>query len=237
MVWTFTSLAHLPLAVPFDSAKQYEDSHRLAAPDPARVRADAASAARGLARSADGRGRFLLEKVRAQCEGVIAADPFVPAHLHVSVEYSRRGATASDAADHRDRGARGAAGLPGVRAVHRARIRTARVAPRRTSLRCPMVRRAIAMRLQWHHREHAHARSDSCNWSARIRRGSRRKWAPLLTSRAIRMSRPSAHHCAPIRSIQRASSEQIVDDFRKYIDGMKTESVRALRLSSPEGRP
>lgn len=69
-------LADLPLAVPFDSVKQYEDYIARLQQIP-RV----FSQTEEVLRAGKGDGlmpvRFLLEKVPAQCQGVIAADPFL----------------------------------------------------------------------------------------------------------------------------------------------------------------
>jgi len=71
-----THLADLPLAVPFDTLKQYEDYIARLHQIP-RVFAQTEE----VLRAGKGDGlmpvRFLLEKVPAQCMGVIAADPFL----------------------------------------------------------------------------------------------------------------------------------------------------------------
>src|SRR5580698_10027259 len=69
-------LADLPLAVPFDSVKEYEDYiarlHRIP-----RVFSQTEEVLRAGMKDHLMPVRFLLEKVPAQCEGVIAADPFL----------------------------------------------------------------------------------------------------------------------------------------------------------------
>ena len=69
-------LADLPLAVPFDTVKQYEDYIARLHQIP-RVFTQTEEVLR--AGKSDGLMpvRFLLEKVPAQCEGIIAADPFL----------------------------------------------------------------------------------------------------------------------------------------------------------------
>jgi uncharacterized protein (DUF885 family) len=69
-------LADLPLAVPFDSVKQYEDYISRLHQIP-RVFAQTEEVLRAGLRDKLMPVRFLLEKVPAQCEGVIAADPFL----------------------------------------------------------------------------------------------------------------------------------------------------------------
>ncbi len=77
-------LADLPLAVPFDSAKQYEDYIARLHQIP-RAFEQTEQVLRAGLRDQLMPVRFLLEKVRAQCEGVIAADPFVlPTHTFPS---------------------------------------------------------------------------------------------------------------------------------------------------------
>lgn len=77
-----TRLADLPLAVPFDTLKQYEDYIARLHQIP-RVFAQTEEVLK--AGKSDGLMpvRFLLEKVPAQCLGVIAADPFLlPTHKY-----------------------------------------------------------------------------------------------------------------------------------------------------------
>jgi uncharacterized protein (DUF885 family) len=69
-------LADLPLAVPFDSAKQYEDYIARLHQIP-RVFTQTEEVLRAGVQDHLVPVRFLIEKVPAQCEGVIAADPFL----------------------------------------------------------------------------------------------------------------------------------------------------------------
>jgi uncharacterized protein (DUF885 family) len=69
-------LADLPLAVPFDSVKQYEDYIARLHQIP-RVFTQTEEVLRAGLKDHLVPVRFLLEKVPAQCEGVIAADPFL----------------------------------------------------------------------------------------------------------------------------------------------------------------
>lgn len=69
-------LADLPLAVPFDSVKQYEDYIARLHQIP-RVFTQTEEVLRAGIADHLMPVRFLLEKVPAQCEGVISADPFV----------------------------------------------------------------------------------------------------------------------------------------------------------------
>jgi uncharacterized protein (DUF885 family) len=69
-------LADLPLAVPFDSVKQYEDYISRLHQIP-RVFAQTEELLRSGMQDHLMPVRFLLEKVPAQCQGVIAADPFL----------------------------------------------------------------------------------------------------------------------------------------------------------------
>jgi uncharacterized protein (DUF885 family) len=69
-------LADLPLAVPFDSVKQYEDYiarlHQIT-----RVFTQTEAILRAGMKDGLMPVRFLLEKIPAQCQGVVAADPFL----------------------------------------------------------------------------------------------------------------------------------------------------------------
>jgi uncharacterized protein (DUF885 family) len=69
-------LADLPLAVPFDSVKQYEDYIARLHQIP-RVFTQTEEVLRAGLQDHLVPVRFLIEKVPAQCEGVIAADPFL----------------------------------------------------------------------------------------------------------------------------------------------------------------
>src|SRR5882762_1681519 len=69
-------LADLPLAVPFDSVKRYEDYIARLHQIP-RVFSQTEEVLRAGLKDKLMPARFLIEKVPAQCEGVIAADPFL----------------------------------------------------------------------------------------------------------------------------------------------------------------
>jgi len=69
-------LADLPLAVPFDTVKQYEDYIARLHQIP-RVFTEIEEVLRAGKKDGLMPVRFLLEKVPAQCQGVIAADPFL----------------------------------------------------------------------------------------------------------------------------------------------------------------
>jgi uncharacterized protein (DUF885 family) len=69
-------LADLPLAVPFDSVKQYEDYIARLHQIP-RVFAQTEEILRAGMKDGLMPVRFLLEKIPAQCQGVVAADPFL----------------------------------------------------------------------------------------------------------------------------------------------------------------
>ncbi len=71
-----TSLADLPLSVPFDSVKHYEDYIARLQQIP-RVLAQTTEVLRAGMRDKLMPVRFLLEKLPAQCQGIIDADPFL----------------------------------------------------------------------------------------------------------------------------------------------------------------
>lgn len=71
-----TSLADLPLAVPFDSVKQYEDYIARLHQIP-RVLRQTTEVLRAGMKDKLMPVRFLLEKLPVQCEGIIDADPFL----------------------------------------------------------------------------------------------------------------------------------------------------------------
>jgi uncharacterized protein (DUF885 family) len=71
-----TSLADLPLSVPFDSVKHYEDYIARLHQVP-RVLSQTTEVLRAGMKDKLMPVRFLLEKLPAQCEGIISADPFL----------------------------------------------------------------------------------------------------------------------------------------------------------------
>jgi len=71
-----TSLADLPLSVPFDSVKHYEDYIARLHQIP-RVLSQTTEVLRAGMKDKLMPVRFLLEKLPAQCEGIISADPFL----------------------------------------------------------------------------------------------------------------------------------------------------------------
>jgi len=71
-----TSLADLPLSVPFDSVKHYEDYVARLHQIP-RVLSQTTEVLRGGMKDKLMPVRFLLEKLPVQCEGIIEADPFL----------------------------------------------------------------------------------------------------------------------------------------------------------------
>ena len=71
-----TSLADLPLSVPFDSVKHYEDYIARLHQIP-RVLNQSTEVLRAGMKDKLMPVRFLLEKIPAQCEGIIEADPFL----------------------------------------------------------------------------------------------------------------------------------------------------------------
>src|SRR5256714_12835222 len=71
-----TSLADLPLSVPFDSVKQYEDYIARLHQIP-RVLSQTTEVLRAGMKDKLMPVRFLLEKIPAQCQGIIDADPFL----------------------------------------------------------------------------------------------------------------------------------------------------------------
>ena len=71
-----TSLADLPLAVPFDSVKHYEDYISRLHQIP-RALSQVTEVLRAGMKDKLMPVRFLAEKIPAQCEGIVTADPFL----------------------------------------------------------------------------------------------------------------------------------------------------------------
>jgi uncharacterized protein (DUF885 family) len=93
------SLADLPLAVPFDSVKQYEDYISRLHQIP-RVFAQTEEVLRQGLKDQLMPVRFLLEKVPAQCQGVISGESLFAADQEISRKHSAGGAAAFDQSDH-----------------------------------------------------------------------------------------------------------------------------------------
>lgn len=117
-------LSDLPNAVPLDSVKHYEDyiSRLHQAP---RAFAQTEDILRLGLKDNLMPVRFLLEKIPMQCQGIIAANPFLLPIKELSPHLSR-GPAAADQGDHRRREQRGPACIPAVRGLRRQGVRTAR---------------------------------------------------------------------------------------------------------------
>ena len=95
-----TSLADLPLSVPFDSVKHYEDYIARLHQIP-RVLSQTTEVLRAGMKDKLMPVRFLLEKLPVQCQGIIDADPFLAADEEISRQHFARRSEAPDPADHR----------------------------------------------------------------------------------------------------------------------------------------
>ena len=84
-----TGLADLPLSVPFDSVKHYEDYIARLHQIP-RVLSQTTEVLRAGMKDKLMPVRFLTEKLPAQCEGIIEADPFPPANEEISRQHFAR---------------------------------------------------------------------------------------------------------------------------------------------------
>ena len=94
-----TSLADLPLSVPFDSVKHYEDYIARLHQIP-RVLSQTTEVLRAGMKDKLMPVRFLLEKLPVQCQGIIDADPFLHPDKEISCKHFSRRPEALDAADH-----------------------------------------------------------------------------------------------------------------------------------------
>ena len=94
-----TNLADLPLSVPLDSVKHYEDYIARLHQIP-RVFEQVEEVMRAGMKDNLMPVKFLLEKVPAQCQGVITADPFLGPTKKYPATISGGGPGAADPADH-----------------------------------------------------------------------------------------------------------------------------------------
>ena len=120
-----TSLADLPLSVPFDSVKHYEDYIARLHQIP-RVLSQTTEVLRAGMKDKLMPVRFLLEKIPVQCQGIIAADPFLQPTKKYPASISARRSEAPDPADHRRHQHRRHSRLQDVRRFHSHGIRPAR---------------------------------------------------------------------------------------------------------------
>ena len=112
-----TSLADLPLAVPLDSVKHYEDYIARLHQIP-RALSQVTEVLRAGMKDKLMPVRFLAEKIPAQCEGIIAADPFLRPTKKYPAEHFCGRAETPDAGDHRRRQYRCSARLQDLRQFH-----------------------------------------------------------------------------------------------------------------------
>ena len=130
-------LADLPLAVPLDSVKHYEDYIARLHQIP-RVFTQTEEVLRAGMKDHLMPVGFLLEKVPAQCQGVIAADPVPAADQEIPRQHLRRRTSSACTQQITDAvNQRGAACLQGIRRLHRAPSMPPTAAPRSPSRRCP----------------------------------------------------------------------------------------------------
>ncbi len=105
-----TSLADLPLSVPLDSVKHYEDYVSRLHQIP-RALTPVTEVLRAGMKDKLMPVRFLAEKIPAQCEGIISADPFLRPTKKYPAGHFGRGSEAPDPGDHRRGQFRRASGL------------------------------------------------------------------------------------------------------------------------------
>ena len=137
-----TTLADLPLSVPLDSVKHYEDYIARLHQIP-RVLTQTTEVLRAGMKDKLMPVRFLLEKIPVQCQGIIDADPFLLPTKKYPASISARRSEASDPANHRRHQHRRHPRVQDLRHFrsHGIRARTAaRLSP---SLLCPTARSAI----------------------------------------------------------------------------------------------
>jgi uncharacterized protein (DUF885 family) len=212
-------LADLPLAVPFDSVKQYEDYIARLHQIP-RAFEQTEQVLRAGLRDQLMPVRFLLEKVSAQCEGVIAADPFVlPTHAFPpsisAAEQQRLTRQITETAEREV--------LPAYRAfgqfVEREYAPHGRSVLSVTSLSDGEAR----------YRNEIRSRTTvSTLTPEQIHEIGLREMTRIEAEMGAIAHQQGYPDVAAFRASLRtnpkyrpASSEQIVDDFRKYIDGMR----------------
>ncbi len=183
----------MPLAVPFDSVKHYEDYIARLHQIPRAFEQTEETLRAGM-KDKLMPVRFLLEKIPAQCDGDHRVGPVSVADEEISRRLFPPRTAAPDQGDQRRRQQRGHSGLQGIRRIHRRRVRAggSNYAERRF---IAGRQGALPQRHpQPHHHQQPDARSDSRDRPARDRAHRRPRCCSSRARRASRMSPRSASH-------------------------------------------
>ena len=196
-------LADLPLSMPFDSVKHYEDYIARLRQVP-RVFTQTEEVLRAGMAEKLMPVRFLLEKVPAQCDGVMTANPFLSSHREISGEHLGRRPATPDRGHHGSRRHAGAAGLPFVQQLHRGNLRAP--GPNDPERRVIARRRAaLPQRHQEpHHIEHAVAGGHPQHRAEGDRAHPGRHARHRARRRLRGPGRPTARRSRPTRSTFRS---------------------------------
>ncbi len=222
-----TSLADLPLSVPLDSVQHYQDYIARLHQIP-RVLSEATEVMRAGERDGLMPPKFLMEKIPGQCEGIVAADPFLlPAKKYpasVGAADQQRLTEAMTKAVNEEV-------LPAYR-TFAAFVRTDYAPHGRTDLSVESLpdgkaRYAFAVRTMTTlpvtpAQVHAIGLSEVKRITAEMTAlAAKARYKDLPSFRAMVNSDPK---------IKPTSSEQILDDFRRYIDQMQPKLPELFTL-------
>src|SRR5271154_5350208 len=222
-----TNLADLPLSVPFDSVKHYEDYVARLRQIPAALGQTTAVLRAGMADKLMP-VRFLLEKIPAQCQGIIDADPFLlptkkyPAEISAE-DRERLTQEITDAVNHEV--------IPAYR-IFGAFVRTEYAPKGRTILAVTSLPDG-----EKRYQNDIYARTTTRMTAEEIHQLGLREMERIQAEMTAIATKEGFADLAAFRAALKsnpkyipASSEQILDDFRHYIAQMQPKLPELFTL-------
>jgi uncharacterized protein (DUF885 family) len=222
-----TTLADLPLSVPFDSVKHYDDYIARLRQIPAALSQTTAVLRAGMADKLMP-VRFLLEKIPAQCQGIIDADPFLlptkkyPADISAE-DQQRLTQEITDAVNHEV--------IPAYR-IFAAFVRTEYAPKGRTTLAVTSLPDG-----EKRYQNDIYARTTTRMTADEIHQLGLREMERIHAEMTAIATKEGFADLAAFRAALKsnpkyipASSEQILDDFRRYIAQMEPKLPELFTL-------
>jgi uncharacterized protein (DUF885 family) len=222
-----TNLADLPLSVPFDSVKHYKDYIARLRQIPAALNQTTVVLRAGMADKLMP-VRFLLEKIPAQCQGIIDADPFLlptkkyPADISAE-EQQRLTQEITDAVNHEV--------IPAYR-IFAAFVRTEYAPKGRTTLAVTSLPDG-----EKRYQNDIYARTTTRMTADEIHQLGLREMERIQAEMTAIATKEGFADLAAFRAALKSnpkyiptSSEQILDDFRRYIAQMEPKLPELFTL-------
>jgi uncharacterized protein (DUF885 family) len=222
-----TNLADLPLSVPFDSVKHYKDYIARLRQIPAALNQTTVVLRAGMADKLMP-VRFLLEKIPAQCQGIIDADPFLlptkkyPADISAE-EQQRLTQEITDAVNHEV--------IPAYR-IFAAFVRTEYAPKGRTTLAVTSLPDG-----EKRYQNDIYARTTTRMTADEIHQLGLREMERIQAEMTAIATKEGFADLAAFRATLKSnpkyiptSSEQILDDFRRYIAQMEPKLPELFTL-------